>query len=75
MRDLRKYARQTNTRLILGAIFILFTVGSGLIYVFYGSRAAVMGLICMLSSLAPFILVVFALWVVEEIVKFANKDE
>jgi hypothetical protein len=34
-RDLRKYIRQTNVRLVVGALVLLFVVGDGLIYLFY----------------------------------------
>ena len=51
-RDLRQYARQTNFRLIVGFILLLFIVGDGLIYLFYGQGAALMGLICLLGGFA-----------------------
>jgi len=44
-RDLRKYVRQTNFQLIAGALILLFIIGDGLIYLFYGSSAAVLGLL------------------------------
>jgi hypothetical protein len=59
-RDLRHYARQTNTRLVVGFLVLLFLVGDGLIYLIYGQRSAVMGLICLLMGLAP----VFLIWVI-----------
>ena len=40
-RDLRKYARQTNIRLGVGAVLVLLIVGLGLIYFIYGPGAAV----------------------------------
>ena len=46
MRDLRKYARQTNIRMLVGFSIILVVVGIGLIYVFWGREAALMGLGC-----------------------------
>ena len=74
-RDLRQYARQTNTRLLIGFIFLLFLVGDGLIYIFIGREAALMGLICLLSTLAPVLLILVALWVIDWIAQRANKDE
>jgi hypothetical protein len=59
-RDLRRYARQTNTRLVLGFLIILFLVGDGLIYLFYGQRSAITGLLCLFIGLAPVILI----WVI-----------
>lgn len=57
MKDLREYSRQTNVRLILGAFILLFVVGVGLIWLFYGEAAAGMGLTCLLAALAPVILI------------------
>jgi hypothetical protein len=56
-RDLRHHAAQTNRRLILGGIAILFVVGDGLIYIFYGQRAALLGLVCLVAGLAPLVLI------------------
>jgi len=55
--DLRKYARQTNFRLWVGFILLLFLVGGGLIYWFYGSRAALLGLVCLVVGLLPLLLI------------------
>ena len=52
-KDLRQYARQTNIRLFAGFLLVLFVVGDGLIYVFYGREAAVLGFICLFAGLAP----------------------
>ena len=57
MKDLREYARQTNIRLAFGAFVLLFVVGLGLIWVFYGERAAGMGFVCLLAALFPVILI------------------
>jgi len=73
-RDLRQYARQTNIRLLIGFIFLLFLVGDGLIYIFFGREAALMGLICLLSTLAPVLMILVALWVIDRIAQRANKD-
>ncbi|NOY99885.1 MAG: hypothetical protein GXP40_11920 [Chloroflexi bacterium] len=73
-RDLRSYARQTNVRLIAGAIALLFIVGDGLIYLVYGKGAAVMGLICLLAGLAPVLLILLALTLLDWIVKRANRS-
>jgi hypothetical protein len=73
-RDLRKYARQTNLRLIAGALVLLFIVGDGLIYFFYGSTAAVMGLLCLLFGMAPVVLVTLIILLLDWITKRANRD-
>jgi hypothetical protein len=71
-RDLRRYARQTNTRLILGAILLLFVVGDGLIYWLYGAGPALMGLFCLAAGLAPVLLIWLTLALVEWFVKRQN---
>ena len=73
-RDLRRYARQTNFRLFLGFLLLLFVIGVGLIYLYYGSGAAVMGVICIIAGLAPLLLIWLALWGIEWIVRRANPD-
>lgn len=73
-RDLRRYARQTRTRLLLGLFLLLFLVGDGLIYVLYGRNAALMGLVCLLGALAPVVLIVIILAIMDWIVKRANPD-
>jgi hypothetical protein len=72
--DLRRYAKQTNSRLILGGIIILFVLGDGLIYIFYGGGAALMGLACIFAGLVPLILVWLALVGLEWFSRWANKE-
>jgi TM2 domain-containing membrane protein YozV len=72
-RDLRQYARQTNTRLILGGIALLLVVGDGLIYLIYGREAAAMGLVCLLAGLSPLLLIWLALEVIGWIARRANR--
>lgn len=67
-RDLRKYARQTNVRLLAGFILLLFIVGDGLIYVYYGKESALLGLICILLGIAPLVLIGLTLWMIDLIV-------
>lgn len=74
-RDLRKYARQTRFRLILGAVALILLIGEGLIYLIYGPAAAISGLICMGAGLVPVILVILVLQIVEWIVKKANPED
>jgi hypothetical protein len=71
-KDLRRYARQTNIRLALGGVLLLFLVGDGLIYFFYGQSAAVLGMVCILLGLAPLVLIGLALWVIEWIARRAT---
>ncbi|HEU4745486.1 MAG TPA: hypothetical protein VFS61_09630 [Anaerolineales bacterium] len=72
MKDLREYAKQTNIRLALGAFVLLFVVGVGLIWVFYGDRAAGMGLVCLLAALFPVILILGIFLGIEWILKRAR---
>jgi len=73
-RDLRRYARQTNFRLAVGGILILFIVGDGLIYWIYGPNAALLGLVCLALGLSPLVLIALALWGLEWIAKRANRE-
>jgi hypothetical protein len=73
-RDLRKYTSQTNTRLIMGGLLLVFIVGDGLILLIYGREAALTGLICLVAGLLPLILIWGVLWGMELIVKAADKE-
>ena len=59
-RDLRHYARQTNIRLLVGFVLLLILVGDGLIFLFYGREAAILGFLCLLGGLVP----LFLIWLV-----------
>ncbi len=74
-RDLRKYMRDTNVRLVAGAILMLFIVGVGLIWLIYGFGAAVTGFLCILAAFIPIGLIFLALFGMDWIVKRANPDE
>jgi hypothetical protein len=56
-RDLRKYSRDTNVRLLFGAFILLFIVGVGLIWLIYGQGAGGMALVCLLAALVPIVLI------------------
>ena len=73
-RDLRRYANQTNIRLWIGFILLLFVVGDGLVYVIYGKGAALMGAACLLLGLAPLVLIGLVMWGLDWIVKRADPD-
>ncbi len=73
-RDLRKYARQTNVRLLIGFLILLFLIGDGLIYVFYGRGAALVGLLCLGAGLVPLVLIAVILWGMEWFLKRANRE-
>ncbi len=56
-KDLRKYSRDTNFRLLFGAFILLFIVGVGLIWLIYGQGAGGMALVCLLAALVPVVLI------------------
>lgn len=74
IRDLRRYARQTHARFLAGLFLLLFLLGDGLIYLFYGRNAALMGLICLLGALIPVAIIVLILFLIDWIVKHAHPD-
>ena len=74
IRDLRSYAKQTNIRLIVGALALLFLVGLGLIFLIYGKGAVFTGLLCIIGGLIPVVLIVISLAIIDLIVK-KNKDQ
>jgi uncharacterized membrane protein YuzA (DUF378 family) len=71
-RDLRKYAEQTNIRLIIGGLALLLVVGLGLICFFYGPGAAMSGMLCILVGLVPLILIWMLFFALEKITKRAQ---
>jgi len=73
-RDLRGYAHNTNVQLLVGFFLILLIIGEGLIYIMYGSGAALVGLLCILGGLAPLILIGLAFLVIQWILKRADQD-
>ncbi|MBV6392874.1 MAG: hypothetical protein KPEEDBHJ_02101 [Anaerolineales bacterium] len=74
-RDLRKYKRDTDKRLAIGAILLLFIAGLGLIWLIYGFGAAVTGFLCVLAAFVPIGLIFISLYGMDWIVKRANTDD
>jgi hypothetical protein len=68
-RDLRRYARSTTTRLILGALVLLFLLGDGLIALIYGRQAGVFALLCTGIGLLPLALIAAWLWLIGRIAR------
>jgi len=64
-RDLRAYARNTNVRLAVGAFFLLFVIGVGLIYLVYGKEAAVLGFFGLLAAMLPIVLTLLFLFITD----------
>jgi hypothetical protein len=74
VKDLRKYTKDTQNRLVIGFLSLVFLVGIGLIYLFYGKGAAFAGFVCLLAVLIPVGLVVLFLWLMDRIVKRNDGD-
>jgi hypothetical protein len=75
IRDLRKYMKDTNVRLIGGALLLLFVVGLGLVWFLYGRGAAVMGFLCILGAMVPIGLILLFLNLSDWILKRAGRDD
>ena len=73
-RNLRDYSRQTAVRLIVGGFIILFFIGNGLIYIFYGRDAAFLGVICMGIGLLPLVMIGLLFWIMDRIVRRGNVE-
>jgi uncharacterized SAM-binding protein YcdF (DUF218 family) len=67
--DLRRYAKETDKRMLVGFFLLLLVVGDGLIWLIYGRNAAVLGLICILAGLFPLALTGLALWFMDWFIK------
>jgi len=65
--NLRKYAQSTTFRLVVGFLVLLFVVGDGLIYLLYGRRAALLGLLCLSAGMVPVLGVVIFFWISKQI--------
>ena len=63
------YASQTRFRIVLWFILILFIVGLGLIWFFYGRIAAITGFFCLLGAGIPIGLIAIFLLGLDAIVK------
>jgi len=68
-RDLREYTKNTRTRLVIGFFALVFLVGDGLIFLFYGREAGIFGLVCILGALIPILLIIIFLLIAERVVK------
>ena len=71
--DLRKYASQTKYRLVLWFILLIFSVGIGLIWWFYGRNAALLGFLCLLGAGIPIGLIAVFLLGLDLMVKKPGK--
>jgi len=74
MRDLNKYKRDTNTRLVIGAVVLIFLIGDGLIFLIYGTGPGLMGLTCLFIGLIPVLLISLVIYIIDWSVKRADRD-
>ena len=51
----------------------MLIVGDGLIYYFYGAGAAMLGLLCILGGLAPVVLVILAVALLDWLAKLRDR--
>ncbi len=72
--NLRKYTSQTKYRLVLWFIVLLFTLGLGLIWIFYGRNSALLGFFCLLAMAVPIGLVALFLLLLDRIAKKNNNN-
>ena len=54
--DARRFAHSTEARLVIAFFVLLYGVGGGLIWLFYGQGAALLGLACITGGLFFFLL-------------------
>ena len=71
-KDLKKYAKQTSSRLVIWFLIILFVLGVGLIWIIYGARPALLGFLCLIGAFIPIGLIFLFLFGLDAIVK--NQD-
>jgi len=58
----RRFASSGEVQLVVGFFVILFVVGGGLIWLFYGFGPALMGVICMAGGMLFFALLFGLVW-------------
>ena len=58
----RRFAHSTEARLVVAFFLLLYLVGGGLIWLFYGRAAALLGLTCMTGGLF-FFLILYAIMI------------
>ena len=54
--DARRFAHSTEARLVVAFFLLLYLVGGGLIWLFYGWAAALFGLACITGGLCFFLI-------------------
>ena len=60
--DPRRFAQSTEARLVVAFFVLLYVVGGGLIWLFYGPQAALLGAFCMTGGLLLFAVLYGIVW-------------
>lgn len=58
----RRFARRGDVQMVTGFFVLLFVVGGGLIWLFYGLGPALMGIACMVGGMLSFLLLYGLVW-------------
>ncbi len=59
-----RFARSLEGQLVIGFFLVLYGVGGGLIWIFYGKAAALLGMVCMTGGLFFFLLLYAIVWLI-----------
>jgi len=60
----RRFARSQEGQLVVAFFILLYVVGGGLIWFFYGLYAALLGIACMTGGLFFFVLLYAIVWLI-----------
>jgi len=62
--DPSRFTHSGESQLVIGFFLLLYLVGGGLIWFFYGPNAALLGVICMTGGLLFFLLLYGLVWLI-----------
>jgi uncharacterized membrane protein len=66
-RDLKKYASQTQNRMLIGLFGLCVFIGLGLIWLIYGSNAALFGMLCLTGGILVVLAILLILNLIDRI--------
>jgi len=70
--DPRRHSRQTQSRLVVAGLALLFIVGGGLVWLLYGNAAAVSAVACLSAAVG----LIGLLWLILALLeKWVEKDQ
>jgi hypothetical protein len=58
------FRRSTEAQLVVGFFVLLYGVGGGLIWIFYGRGSAILAMLCMTGGLFFFLLLYAIVWLI-----------